>query len=236
VGVGTYAGSYNLTGTGNTAVGAYSLDTNKIGSYNTAIGFYTGMGFNNLTNATAIGAYARVNQSNSLILGNNANIGIGTSAPSAKLEVVGDVKIVDGTQGAGKVLTSDANGLASWQTASGGGGSSDEIADTDNDTKIQVEEAGVDDDIIRFDMGGTEFFRMDSGRLEVLNTGNSVFIGDGAGANDFLTNTNNVAIGHAALGANLDGANNVATGRLALGANAFGSRNVASGAQAMATN
>ncbi len=211
VGVGVQAGSYNLTGTGNTAVGAYSLDTNKIGSYNTAIGYYTGMGSNNLTNATAIGAYARVNKSNSLVLGNNANVGIGTSSPGARLHVAGDVKIVDGTQGAGRVLTSDANGLGSWQTASAGGGSSDEIVDTDNDTKIQVEET-ADDDIIRFDIAGTEFFRMDSGRLEVVNTGNSVFIGDGAGANDDFSNNQNTAVGRNALYSNTTGNNNTAIG------------------------
>ncbi|MBI5631587.1 MAG: hypothetical protein HY921_11980 [Elusimicrobia bacterium] len=43
------------------------------------------------------------------------SVGIGTVAPGAKLEVRGDVKIVDGSQGSGKVLTSDAAGLASWQ-------------------------------------------------------------------------------------------------------------------------
>ena len=42
------------------------------------------------------------------------NVGIGTTTPSAKLEVVGNVKIVDGTQGVNKVLTSDATGTASW--------------------------------------------------------------------------------------------------------------------------
>ncbi len=46
-------------------------------------------------------------------------MGIGTLKPGAKLEVNGTVKITDGTQGAGKVLTSDANGLASWQNALG---------------------------------------------------------------------------------------------------------------------
>lgn len=46
----------------------------------------------------------------------NGNVGIGTVEPSAKLEVTGQVKITGGAPGAGKVLTSDANGLASWQT------------------------------------------------------------------------------------------------------------------------
>jgi hypothetical protein len=50
------------------------------------------------------------------------NVGIGTTvAPTAKLEVAGQVKITGGTPGAGKVLVSDATGLASWQTAVGGG-------------------------------------------------------------------------------------------------------------------
>jgi hypothetical protein len=34
------------------------------------------------------------------------------------MHVNGNVKIEDGTQGAGKVLTSDTNGLASWQAIS----------------------------------------------------------------------------------------------------------------------
>lgn len=43
------------------------------------------------------------------------NVGIGTSAPNAKLDVNGTLKVADGTQGAGKILTSDETGLASWQ-------------------------------------------------------------------------------------------------------------------------
>lgn len=45
----------------------------------------------------------------------NGNVGIGTAAPTQKLDVQGKVKIVDGTQGQGKVLTSDANGVAKWE-------------------------------------------------------------------------------------------------------------------------
>jgi hypothetical protein len=43
------------------------------------------------------------------------NVGIGTTNPSAKLEVAGQMKITGGSPGAGKVLSSDAGGLASWQ-------------------------------------------------------------------------------------------------------------------------
>ncbi|GEN74387.1 hypothetical protein [Chryseobacterium hagamense] len=51
----------------------------------------------------------------------NNRVGIGTSSPSAKLEVnngttPGALKITDGTQGEGKVLTSDANGVGTWRT------------------------------------------------------------------------------------------------------------------------
>ena len=50
------------------------------------------------------------------------NVGIGTTTPSSKLEVSGQVKITGGSPGAGKVLTSDGAGLGSWQSSSGGVG------------------------------------------------------------------------------------------------------------------
>jgi hypothetical protein len=49
------------------------------------------------------------------------NVGIGTTAPVVKLEVAGQIKITGGTPAAGKVLTSDSTGLATWETAGGGG-------------------------------------------------------------------------------------------------------------------
>ena len=45
------------------------------------------------------------------------NVGINQVNPTARLDVNGNVKITDGTQGAGKVLTSDAAGVASWQAS-----------------------------------------------------------------------------------------------------------------------
>lgn len=48
----------------------------------------------------------------------NGNVGIGTSTPSSKLEVNGQLKISGGNPGNGKILTSDATGIATWETPS----------------------------------------------------------------------------------------------------------------------
>jgi uncharacterized protein (TIGR02145 family) len=48
-------------------------------------------------------------------IGGNVGIGTGTNDPGAKLDVIGSLKVTDGTQGDGKILTSDGSGLASWQ-------------------------------------------------------------------------------------------------------------------------
>lgn len=50
-----------------------------------------------------------------LVMTSAGNVGVGTVSPSAKLDIAGNVKITDGTEGAGKALKSDASGNASWQ-------------------------------------------------------------------------------------------------------------------------
>ncbi|MGG5211006.1 hypothetical protein ACQWU4_18960 [Chryseobacterium sp. MIQD13] len=49
---------------------------------------------------------------------NNGNVGIGETAPTATLQITNTtstaLRIVNGTQGAGKVLTSDSSGNTSW--------------------------------------------------------------------------------------------------------------------------
>lgn len=71
----------------NTAIGRASLASNTTGSQNTAIGDGADVTLGILTNATAIGAGALVSTSNSLVLGNNAKVGIGTSSPTTLLDV-----------------------------------------------------------------------------------------------------------------------------------------------------
>jgi uncharacterized protein (TIGR02145 family) len=56
--------------------------------------------------------YAR---SRTAIMG--GNVGIGVDDPDADLEVNGQIKVTGGSPGENKVLTSDANGLASWEEA-----------------------------------------------------------------------------------------------------------------------
>lgn len=96
----------------NTNVGMYF----KNGTYYTGAIKTTGTG----SNVARLGFYtfAAANQNQLLermsIL-DNGNVGLGTNNPSAKLEVNGMVKITGGSPGTGKVLTSDANGLAAWE-------------------------------------------------------------------------------------------------------------------------
>ena len=49
------------------------------------------------------------------IYGSGGNIGIGISNPSKPLTVSGSIQMIDGNQAVGRVLKSDANGVASWQ-------------------------------------------------------------------------------------------------------------------------
>jgi hypothetical protein len=57
-----------------------------------------------------------IGSGNFLIYG--GNVGLGTVSPTEKLEVNGSIKITDGTQGAGKVLVSDATGKGTWELPS----------------------------------------------------------------------------------------------------------------------
>src|SRR3989344_5766800 len=120
--------TYKLDVTGNSVIGRFigtgnpeirvedsggSGATAKFGAYENGAGGVLGM----------VSAHDfRIFTSNAarITIKSGGDVGIGTANPGAKLEVNGQVKITGGTPGSGKVLTSDAAGLGSWQTASGG--------------------------------------------------------------------------------------------------------------------
>ena len=147
------------SGQGNIAIGRRAGDGLTTGDFNIIIG-------NNIEVPSLTGD----NQLNigNAIYGNLAtgNIGIGTTTPTQRLDVLGSARIDEfifdennesGT--VGQILSTTATGI-DWVNAS----STALIQDADSDTKIQVEE-GADDDTIRFDTAGTE-------RVVITPTGN----------------------------------------------------------------
>jgi len=88
--IGHYALRLNAGGGGNVALGYYAGYSNSTGSNNTFLGALAGYtSESGLTNATAIGYNTQVTKNDTVILGYNANVGIGTAAPAYKLDVIG---------------------------------------------------------------------------------------------------------------------------------------------------
>ncbi|NVK27397.1 MAG: tail fiber domain-containing protein [Flavobacteriia bacterium] len=161
----------------------------SVGSYNTDYSPNSASSWNRDDRLFNVGnGTSDANRSEALVILKSGNTGLGTSTPDTTLHVVGQIKYNDGNQADGYVLTSDANGNASWvapsadtddQTLSLSGtdltledGNTIDItlpiiADTDNDTKIQVEESS-DEDLIRFEVGGVEAMVIDNnGRVGI---------------------------------------------------------------------
>lgn len=83
----------------------------------------------------------------SVLAWNSTGVGIGTANPGAKLHVAGQILIAGGNPGAGKLLVSDTDGLASWQSPSAlsvffGQDYSELLPDVINNT-VSLEVSGV---------------------------------------------------------------------------------------------
>jgi hypothetical protein len=248
--VGSSALLDNVSGNNNTVVGAFSLRNNTSGDKNLALGYSVASnlttGSNNIIIGSDISALSATG-SNTLNIGNlvfandldgvdstlsTGNVGIGVKNPSAKLEVAGQVKITGGSPGSKKILQSDANGLASWVELTM---VHDKLYDADSNTLIQVEK-NSNEDKIRFDLAGTEYFVFDQGRIAIKNSGSSVFIGDSTGNSDDLTTNLNTFIGSAAGYSNTSGSQNTAVGYKSMHLNVTGQNNTSLGAFSLKNN
>ena len=115
----------NLTsGSNNTSIGAYALRDNTTGGGNIAIGLQAGYYNTTLSNQIFINSINRTNF-NGDTTASPVYIVQNSTVANQRTKVNGRLQINDATQGAGKVFTSDANGVGSWQTPSGGGGGAD---------------------------------------------------------------------------------------------------------------
>lgn len=128
--LGYRSGYATTSGGNNTFLGYQAGDANTTGSSNTYVG-YNADGSATVTNATAIGANASVTQSNSLILGNSANVGIGTSAPTQKLHLVGNSYITGAYYDSSNDPGSLAQVLVSTATGTDWASVCDLVADCD---------------------------------------------------------------------------------------------------------
>ncbi|MCL9805842.1 hypothetical protein NAT51_09930 [Flavobacterium amniphilum] len=110
---------YSARATNNNGLGLGN-SSNATGEQSLAIGYESNVSGQN---ATAIGYQATTAQANAIVLGSslngNSKVGVGTNAPDERLHVVGSIKMVDGNQANGYVLTSDANGKATWKNPAG---------------------------------------------------------------------------------------------------------------------
>jgi hypothetical protein len=244
---------FNTTGAGNTAVGTNAggndadAIANAAGNNNTFLGSGTrvtaGGPFNN---ATAIGANAFVSASNTLVLGFGANVGIGTSTPTAKLHVIGDL-----TVGGAGTITGDGAGLTNLNASNLLTGSILNGLTTatsfNSPATIVLRDgsgnftAGTVTATGNLALGNTQdaftgvLTLGPEGNRFLHNFGtNNTFLGANAG-NFTMTGTGNTAVGSNALDANTTGDNSTAVGVNALGSNTA-SNNTAVGAFALDAN
>jgi hypothetical protein len=117
--VGVFGQQNKISGTSaySFAFGAFNIINNNPNDF--VIGYANDTNNINLTprlfeigNGQIFGGPGRSNVMTVLFDG---RVGLGTVAPDALLDVRGSFKLVDGSQSAGYVLTSDVNGLANWQ-------------------------------------------------------------------------------------------------------------------------
>jgi hypothetical protein len=165
----------------------------------------------------------------------NGNFGIGTPNALDRLHVVGNIRMVDGNQAAGRVMVSNAFGTGSWQALSAASVGSWGLTGNASTNPATNFIGTTDAQPLRF-RTNNQF----AGQLSTTNTGmvslglgaglantgmNNTFLGQGAGAAN-LASGNNTYVGTNAGSANTNGQQNVFIGRLAGANGTTGSDNI----------
>lgn len=174
-------------------------------------------------------------QYDDFLVTNTGRLGLGTNSPTVKLEintnsVNGGIRILDGTQASGKVLTSDANGVGTWQNIS--------AWSTAGNNNI---------DATAINSLGTKFIGTTDGHSFVVKTNNTLAAYIGSTVQDNLsyginagvstsTGNYNIFIGNNAGSQNVQGSSNVMVGPYAGNANTTGNSNTFFGYNAGSKN
>ena len=250
VGIGTTSPSSKLS-----IVGSNNTGNLKIANSTNNAGDKWWMGFNHGTNTADDNDRARIgvdilsggagrlffttglmnSQTERMRIDENGNVGIGTASPAQKLDVNGTIqttgfKLPTGA-GAGKVLTSDANGVASWAILTGNSsGQSGWTQTTSTLTTTLNVGIGITSPTQQLEVNGDAVI-------------NGVYVGKGAGTYSVRLGSSisgsgqyNTAIGSFAMNGNTTGTQNTALGSTALNNNTTGSYNTAIGFQALTIN
>lgn len=237
-GMGTSAQGSNSLATGIGTV-AKSYGETVIGSYNDTLLITNSSSFANDSNRVfTVGKGTMTNRNNALIIQQNGNIGINKRIAEEKLDINGSIKMVDGLQGSGKVLTSDANGKARWhplppdalselEKITEGGNTGYRLLGVNPDNYGNIGESAIDLSIsttISSSQGATGIKSFASGENTTAFGNHSVAIG----RNTIALGNESTAMGNGSIATTW---RSFATGEgtrcLGINASAFGSRTIA---------
>ncbi|MBL7766830.1 MAG: tail fiber domain-containing protein [Chitinophagaceae bacterium] len=155
------------------------------------------------------------------------NVGIGTTTPSSRLDVNGQIRIQGGAPGDGKVLMSNASGVGSWTT----------LTADDANAWGKTGNAGTDPANNYIGTSDNESLKMKVNNTQVgfFKTDGNIYMGLNSGVSA-ISASRNVGIGVATLYTNSTGDYQVAIGDSALFKNTFGTQNIGIGYKAMYGN
>jgi hypothetical protein len=178
----------NTTGSNNTALGYFAGDNPGLsfftGSNDTFLGANSGFSsVATLSNATAVGANATVTTNNALVLGSingvngataDTNVGIGTTAPAAKLDVHGTGNFTGLiTFAAGQTFpgTGTITGVTAGTDLTGGGSSGNVTLNVDTTKVVTGITAGTD--LFGGGSGGVQTLSLDTTKVPQLVAANT---------------------------------------------------------------